>query len=244
MPRSPAITQKVLACSTKVASDTRNLRFALPVTHISRPLDHAREPHEAYLTRFARCEGSILFLGMNPGPWGMSQTGVPFGEVAAVRSFLGLEGAVDSPADAHPNRPIEGFSCTKSEVSGRRFWGLMQERFGTADAFAASHFVWNWCPLAFMEASGRNRTPDKLPADERLALTGPCDLCLRDLVEILKVPHVIGVGKVAEAAARRALPDEVRVTSILHPSPASPAANRDWSGTVTKQLIEQNVWSA
>ena len=185
-----------------------------------------------------------MFLGMNPGPWGMSQTGVPFGEVAAVRSFLGLEGAVDSPADAHPNRPIEGFSCTKSEVSGRRFWGLMQERFGTADAFAASHFVWNWCPLAFMEESGRNRTPDKLPADERLALTGPCDSCLRDLVEILKVPHVIGVGKVAEAAARRALPDEVRVTSILHPSPASPAANRDWSGTVTKQLAEQDVWSA
>ena len=174
----------------------------------------------------------------------MSQTGVPFGEVSAVRSFLELEGKVVSPKDAHPNRPIEGFSCAKSEVSGRRFWGLMQQRFGTADAFAASHFVWNWCPLAFMEESGRNRTPDKLPADERAALMAPCDTCLRELVEILNVPHVIGVGKVAESAARRALPDAVRVTSILHPSPASPAANRDWSGTVTQQLIQQGVWSA
>ena len=179
-------------------------------------------------------------FGHEPGPWGMSQTGVPFGEVAAVRSFLGLE-TRGSPADAHPRRPIEGFSCTKSSV-GASVLGAHAERFGTADAFAASHFVWNWCPLAFMEVW--TQTPDKLPADERLALTGPCDSCLRDLVEILKVPHVIGVGKVAEAAARRALPDEVRVTSILHPSPASPAANRDWSGTVTKQLIEQNVWSA
>ena len=243
MALSPAIIQKVLACSRKVASDTRGLQFASPVTHISRPLDHAREPHEAYLRRFARCEGTILFLGMNPGPWGMSQTGVPFGEVAAVQSFLGLEGTVDSPADAHPNRPIRGFSCAKSEVSGRRFWGLMQEKFGTADAFAASHFVWNWCPLAFMEESGRNRTPDKLPADERTALTAPCDTCLRELVKILNVPHVIGVGKVAEFAARRALTDDVRVTSILHPSPASPAANRDWSGKVTQQLIEQGVWT-
>ena len=244
MPHSSTITQKVVACSRKAASATRELRFAAPVTHVSRPLDHARAPHEAYLKRFARYGISSLFLGMNPGPWGMSQTGVPFGEVGAVRSFLELEGKVVSPKDAHPNRPIEGFSCAKSEVSGRRFWGLMQQRFGTADAFAASHFVWNWCPLAFMEDSGRNRTPDKLPADERASLTAPCDTCLRELVEILNVPHVIGVGKVAESAARRALPDDVRVTSILHPSPASPAANRDWSGTVTQQLIEQDVWSA
>ena len=244
MPSTSTISQKVLACSRKVASATRDLRFASPVTHVSRPLDHAREPHEAYLKRLARRGVNSLFLGMNPGPWGMSQTGVPFGEVGAVRSFLGLGGKVVSPQDAHPNRPIEGFSCAKSEVSGRRFWGLMQEKFGTVDAFAASHFVWNWCPLAFMEQSGRNRTPDKLPADERAALTTPCDTCLRELVEILNVPHVIGVGKVAESAARRALPDDVRVTSILHPSPASPAANRDWSGTVTQQLIEQGVWSA
>ena len=243
MTNSATITQRVLSCSRHVASATRTLHFSKPVTHVSRPLDHAKEPHEAYLRQYSRIGISSLFLGMNPGPWGMSQTGVPFGEVGAVRCFLKLNGKVVSPKDAHPNRPIEGFSCAKSEVSGRRFWGLMQERFCAADAFAASHFVWNWCPLAFMEESGRNRTPDKLPADERAALSAPCDTCLRELVEILNVPHVIGVGKVAESAARRALPDAVRITSILHPSPASPAANRDWSGTVTQQLIEQGVWS-
>ena len=244
MPRLSAITDRVLACSRDVAAATRGLTFSDPVTHVSRPLDHARVPHEAYLKKYARGGVKSLFLGMNPGPWGMSQSGVPFGEVEAVRSFLQIDGAVNAPVDAHPDRPIEGFSCPKSEVSGRRFWTLMQEKFGTADAFASSHFVWNWCPLAFMERSGRNRTPDKLPAEERLKLSDPCDHCLRTLVEIFNVPLVIGVGKVAEAAARRALPDGVQVSCILHPSPASPAANRDWSGTVTRQLIDHGVWSS
>jgi single-strand selective monofunctional uracil DNA glycosylase len=31
---------------------------------------------------------------------------------------------------------------------------------------------------------------------------------------------------------------------VLHPSPASPAANRGWAEAATRQLIEQGVWQA
>ena len=33
----------------------------------------------------------VVFLGMNPGPFGMAQVGVPFGEVAAVRDWLRID---------------------------------------------------------------------------------------------------------------------------------------------------------
>jgi single-strand selective monofunctional uracil DNA glycosylase len=68
----------------------------------------------------------------------MAQTGVPFGEVGLVRDFLGIEAKVDQPARVHPKRPIEGFACMRSEVSGRRVWGWVQDRFGSADALGQS----------------------------------------------------------------------------------------------------------
>ncbi len=192
----------------------------------------------------------VLLLGMNPGPWGMAQTGVPFGEVAAVRDWLGLRGKIGSPPDPHPKRPIEGLSCGRSEVSGRRLWGLMRERFGAPEDFAREHFILNYCPLVFMEVGGRNRTPDKLPADERAGLDAACDQHLRDALTILRPEFVVGVGRFAERKATAAvqhLPVDSaapNVATILHPSPASPAANRDWAGRATAQLIAAGIWSA
>ncbi len=61
---------------------------------------------------------------MNPGPWGMVQSGVPFGEVAAVRDWMKIKSSAKQPKSVHPKRPIEGLSCKRSEVSGRRLWGL------------------------------------------------------------------------------------------------------------------------
>ena len=167
---------------------------------------------------------------MNPGPWGMVQTGVPFGEIEHVRDWLGLEAPVARPAAEHPKRPIEGFSCSRREVSGRRLWGWARERFGTPERFFARFFVWNYCPLVFMEESGRNRTPDKLPVAERDPLFAACDRALAEAVEVLGVRRIVGIGKFAEGRAREALAGrDVEIGSILHPSPASPAANRGWA---------------
>lgn len=204
------------------------LRFGAPVTHVYNPLRYARAPFEQYLERYGKKTGRAVLLGMNPGPFGMAQTGVPFGEVAHVREFLGIEAAVTRPEHEHPKRPVEGFGCTRSEVSGARLWGWARARYGTARSFFARFFVLNYCPLAFLEDSGRNRTPDKLPAAEREPLYAACDRALREAVEELRPSVVVGVGAFATARAQQALGEGVTIGTMLHPSPASPRANRGW----------------
>jgi single-strand selective monofunctional uracil DNA glycosylase len=228
----------------RLSRDVAGLRFAAPVARVYDPLDYARRPHAAYLDAYAGSRKRVVFLGMNPGPFGMAQTGVPFGDVAQVRDFLGIEQPVGRPASEHPKRPVHGFACTRSEVSGTRLWGAIARHYGSAARFFADHFVANYCPLLFLEASGRNRTPDKLPAAEREALYRACDRHLLRLVEVLEPIWVVGIGAFAEARARAALGDRVRVARVLHPSPASPLAQRDWAGTVRRELIAQGVCPA
>jgi single-strand selective monofunctional uracil DNA glycosylase len=211
------------------------------------PLDYAWAVHEAYLRAFGASAKRVLFLGMNPGPFGMMQTGVPFGEVAAVRDWLGLRAPVKSPARSHPRRPVEGFACARSEVSGRRLWGLFTRRFESADAFFRDHFVVNYCPLAFLDEGGRNLTPDKFPSAQTARLFAACDAHLRRVTAILAPGWVIGIGDFAEKRARLALADGTETGGlqfgrILHPSPASPAANRDWAGTATRQMEALGLW--
>ncbi len=217
------------------------MSFAAPVHTVYDPTRYAHRPMKQYFERYGHPSKRILFLGMNPGPWGMAQTGVPFGEIAAVRDWMGICEPVESPEVEHAKRPIQGFDCARSEVSGRRLWGGFAEWFESADAFFKDHYVANYCPLAFMEEGGRNRTPDKLPAAERLPLEQACDEHLRQVVELLEIERVIGVGRFAETVAKRALGDAVGFGMILHPSPASPAANRGWAEQAQGQLREQGL---
>jgi single-strand selective monofunctional uracil DNA glycosylase len=219
------------------------LSFAPPVSYVYNPLQYAWPAHEEYLRRYGTGGKRVLFLGMNPGPFGMAQTGVPFGEIPAVRDWLGIETPIGHPPREHPRRPIAGFDCKRSEVSGHRLWGLFAERFGSPAKFFKHHLVANYCPLAFLEASGRNRTPDKLPAKEKAALFAACDQHLRTTVEVLQPEWLIGVGDFAAKRAREIFPDAtLKIGQILHPSPACPASNRDWSGKATAQLQKLGVW--
>jgi single-strand selective monofunctional uracil DNA glycosylase len=237
-------SNRLVAAARKLGDACDALDFAAPITHVYNPLDYAFEAHRSYLERFGRTKKRVVFLGMNPGPFGMVQTGVPFGEIATVRDWMGISDGVVKPAAENPQRPIEGFACARSEVSGRRLWGLFAEKFGSADTFFAQHFVANYCPLAFFEG-GRNATPDKLPAAEQAPLLAACDAHLRTLMETLEAEWLIGVGAWAEQRGRAALGGlPVKFGRVLHPSPASPAANRGWAAAATKQLIEQGVWEA
>ena len=212
---------------------------------ILNPLEYAWHLHQEYLTRYGTRDSTPLeaiFLGMNPGPWGMAQTGVPFGEVAAVRDWLGICTPVERPEVEHPKRPVEGFGCSRSEVSGRRVWSWARDVFGTPERFFDRFFVANYCPLLFLESSGRNRTPDRLPASERRALERVCDLALERTIATLHPERVIGLGNFAERCAKRVLSGSgVKVDRVLHPSPASPAANRGWDRQVTQQLFDLGV---
>jgi single-strand selective monofunctional uracil DNA glycosylase len=219
------------------------LTFKPPVTHVYNPLVYAWAPYAAYLEHFGATRKRVVFLGMNPGPFGMVQTGVPFGEVAAVRDWLKIERAVGKPEREHPRRPVTGFACARSEVSGRRLWGLFAEQFGSPRRFFAGHIVVNYCPLAFLESSGRNRTPDKLAASEKEAVFTACDRHLRAVVAALKPGWVVGVGSFAARRAAEVFQGSpIRIGQILHPSPASPAANRNWKGLAGRQLQALDIW--
>ena len=219
------------------------LRFAPPVSHVYNPLDYAWAAHETYLRRFGDSRKRVIFLGMNPGPFGMAQTGVPFGEISSVRDWLGIQEKIGKPALEHPKRPVQGFDCTRSEVSGQRLWGLFAKSFDSAKDFSREHLVMNYCPLVFIESTGKNRTPDKLPAAEREELFKACNTHLREAVEILKPAWVVGVGDFAMKRAEEIFPNgPVKIGRILHPSPASPAANRGWAEAATRQLREMGIW--
>jgi single-strand selective monofunctional uracil DNA glycosylase len=222
----------------RLAAEVDALSFAPPTTYVYDPLTYARAPHEDYLRRYGAGPKEVVLIGMNPGPFGMAQTGVPFGDPAFVREWMGITGTVTQPPRVHPKRPVVGLASTRTEVSGTRLWGWARARFGSADAFFARFFVLNYCPLVFMEASGKNRIPEKLPADEREPLFAACDRALADALALLAPQVVVGVGAFAEARARAVLGggSGARVGRVLHPSPASPLANRGWAEQAEQSL--------
>ena len=220
----------------------RPLRFGPPITHVYNPLEYARASLRQYEAKFASTPKEVVFLGMNPGPWGMAQTGIPFGEIAAVRDWMQIDAPVGTPSEMHPKRPVTGLSCTRSEVSGRRLWGWAQKKFKTPDRFFKRFFVANYCPLLFIENSGRNRTPDQIRVAERKPLQEICDHALRRTIEYFRPRYVVGVGKFAEKRARIAIDDQkVKIGVISHPSPANPQANRGWESLIVKQLATLGI---
>ncbi len=228
--------------SQELRSTVAPLRFGSAVAFVYNPLDYAWHAHAAYLDRYGQGRREVLLLGMNPGPWGMAQTGVPFGEVAAVRDWMGIEAAVGRPRREHPKKPVLGFACRRSEVSGARLWGWARQRFGTPRRFFKTFFVANYCPLMFLDAGGRNLTPDKLrgPAIDRLHRA--CDAALVELVRLLRPRIVVGVGAFAEARARIALQGlDLKIGRMPHPSPASPAANRGWARQAEQALAHLGI---
>jgi single-strand selective monofunctional uracil DNA glycosylase len=238
------IAQSLRRATQRLRREIAPLRFGAPVTHVYNPLDYAGSPHRLYIERFGASPKRVVFLGMNPGPFGMVQTGVPFGAVANVRDWLKIEARVSRPEREHPKRPILGFECPRTEVSGARLWGAIEAVFVTPEHFFERCFIANFCPLAFVEESGRKRIPEKLPTEERDPLFEACDRHLRSVVRILKPEWVVGIGRFAESRARAVLGDSVRIGHILHPSPANPRAQRDWGGTVRSELRTQGVCAA
>ncbi len=240
-----SIAKELIEATGLLCKKLEPLTFSEPVTHVYNPLLYAQDSHRQYLTRFGDSKKKTLFMGMNPGPWGMAQTGVPFGEIPSVRDWMGISAPVKKPAKEHPKRPIEGFDCAKSEVSGRRLWGMFSEKHKKAEDFFAENYVVNYCPLVWMEASGKNRTPDKLPKAEMAPVNDACDEYVLRHIKLLEPDYLIGVGAYAENCLKRICKDTEmapNIGKILHPSPASPAANKGWPHKAIEQLQEIGIW--
>ena len=227
--------------SRQLADAVDRLSFPEPVACVYNPLQYARQSHERFLD-YGKPGVPNLLLGMNPGPWGMAQTGIPFGEISFVRQWMALSGKITQPPNLHPKRPIDGFACTRSEVSGRRLYGWAQERYGEPKKFFKNFLVLNYCPLVFMKESGANFTPDKLSKAAAEPLFDACAKALQETVRVLKPKRLIGVGKFAAAQARQDLgSNKITIETILHPSPASPMANRGWAPQAEKQLLAMGI---
>ncbi len=224
-----------------------DLSFSPPIAFTYNPLMYAQAPYEHYVHRFGAQPKQIVFLGMNPGPWGMAQTGVPFGDVVSVREWMGIEAPICTPAVLHPKRPVLGFACQRREVSGRRLWSLMADRFGTSEAFFATHFVLNYCPLAFFDASGRNITPDKLRVKDRTPLFAACDAHLKSAVTVLQPQWLVAIGRFTATRIARVIGGGAQgrpaTVTIPHPSPANPQANQGWDRKVTDIMRSSGAWT-
>lgn len=238
-------SRALITAYRRLSSAAGRLRFAPPVRYVYNPLAYAREPAELYLSRYAAGRKEALFMGMNPGPWGMAQTGVPFGAIPMAGGWLGIREPVQAHEGGHPRVPVKGFDCTRSEVSGMRLWGFLRDTYGTAQAMARELFVANYCPLLFLDDDGRNLTPDRISRADQPALFAACDAHLREVIAALEPQWLVGVGLFAAGRARAVaeaggLP--VRVASIPHPSPANPKSQKDWPGQAAAALRAAGVW--
>lgn len=232
----------LIAIASELASAVSRLSFGPPAAFVYNPLEYAWQPHRTYLERYGQAPKEILLVGINPGPWGMVQTGVPFGDVVMVRDWLGILAQVGRPAREHPSRPVLGFACRRREVSGMRLWGWAKQTYGTPQRFFTRFFVLNYCPLAFFTEAGENLTPDRLPAGDRRPLLSACDVALKTAVEYLNPKYVFGVGGFAARRVGAALSGmDVVSGTIPHPSPLNPAANRGWAQALEKALAEKSV---
>lgn len=244
-----SVGDQLLALEAKLAQELAILQYPDPVEYVYNPIEYAVIPHTQYVKSYAdKSPKPILFLGMNPGPWGMAQTGVPFGEVDMVKNWLAIHGQVGQPLRQHPKRVIEGFSCKRREVSGQRFWTLFKNVCGTPQKFAEKCLVYNHCPLIFMGKTGKNLTPPDMPLQTRNKVMALCDEALCKIIELYEVKEIVGLGRFAEARARKVLQEngmvkDVKVHFLIHPSPASPAANAGWDSLARESLEKSGILS-
>lgn len=161
---SESTAEKLLSIEKQLSTRVQSITFQSSVQYVYNPLEYAFDTHAMYVRKYCNGPKKILFLGMNPGPWGMSQTGVPFGEISMVRDWLKISGSIGVPSKEHPDRKVTGFECTRSEISGRRLWGLFKDLCDSPENFFRYAYMHNYCPLALMDVKARNITPAELKA--------------------------------------------------------------------------------
>ncbi|KAL6265195.1 hypothetical protein P5V15_005279 [Pogonomyrmex californicus] len=237
---STFISDKVLSIEQELCIKLKDVTFPSSIQYIYNPLEYASETHAMYVRKYCTGMKKILFIGMNPGPWGMSQTGVPFGEINMVRDWLKISGPVGNPSKEHPDRRVTGFQCTRSEVSGFRLWGLFRDFCGSPENFFQNAYVHNYCPLAFMDGKARNITPAEIKSEGQKILHEACDKALIDIIQLLKTEIVVGIGNYAEKRAQIAVQTgglSVQVMVLRHPSPRV-VGNQNWNETAMRRLNE------
>ncbi|XP_014609875.1 PREDICTED: single-strand selective monofunctional uracil DNA glycosylase-like isoform X1 [Polistes canadensis] len=232
------ISERLLLIEQELCQQLKTIKFPSKVEYVYNPIIYAFEVHAKYVQTYCNESKKILFLGMNPGPWGMSQTGVPFGEISMVRDWLKIQGFIGKPSKEQPDRKVTGFDCKRSEISGKRLWGLFKDLCGTPQNFFKHSYVHNYCPIALMDRKGKNITPADLKKEEQKLIHELCDQALSKIIQLLDVKIVVGVGRFAEKRAQAVVSADnlsAQVLWITHPSPRS-VGNQNWDEKTKQRL--------
>ena len=72
------LCEDLIKLEQELCSSLSLLSFSSPVTHVYNPLIYAKETHQNFVRKYCKVGHKVLFLGMNPGPFGMAQNGVSF----------------------------------------------------------------------------------------------------------------------------------------------------------------------
>ncbi|XP_045776673.1 single-strand selective monofunctional uracil DNA glycosylase [Maniola jurtina] len=221
--------------------------FNLPpaVKCVYNPSIYARYTFEMYARKYCNTKKKIMFFGMNPGPWGMSQTGVPFGEISSVRDWLGIEGPVNKPPHEIRERPVDGFDCKRTEVSGKRFWGLLKTICGTPENFFKTSFVYNYINQQWMKSNGCNLTPGDFKVSDMEPLYNICDPIFVKILKLYEVEIVVAIGKFCETRAQKAIKkylpsSSIKILYLSHPSPRS-VNNNNWEQKALEELKRHDL---
>lgn len=72
----PSISDELLSIEQRQCSQLLEIEYPSPVTHVYNPLSYASQTHQNFVRRYGNGRKKVLFVGMNPGPFGMAQNGV------------------------------------------------------------------------------------------------------------------------------------------------------------------------
>jgi len=190
------------------------------------PLEYLWLQYGYYTSCYHNQYPRAMIIGMNPGPKGMSQTGIPFGSPNIIPSILPNKSLFNEIRDnegspvSSPHRRITGPSNTTVEVSGNRLWSALIKRYGDFKSITSEIFVDNICPLLFLcgKNGSKNLTPDKLtPSPAKIILIRLCTERLQKIYQCLGEPsNIVALGRWSHKFLEKMFP-KVRVTYILHP---------------------------
>ncbi|KAF7991960.1 hypothetical protein HCN44_010761 [Aphidius gifuensis] len=229
------IPNNLLNIELNLSINLDKLNYNNPIDYIYCPIIYAKTVHFNYLNKYCRDKKNIMILGMNPGPWGMSQTGVPFGEINIVIDWLKINGHIDKPKRQHEQRQVDGFSCKRSEISGRKFWSLFKKLSNNPDTFFRHCFLRNFFKPTIIIII--------IAGPEQKKLQEFCDQALIEVIKILDVKVIIGVGRFSEQRAKKVVKTAKLSTKVLwmiHPSPRA-TIGKNWQNLTLDFLKKENL---
>jgi single-strand selective monofunctional uracil DNA glycosylase len=212
--------------------------------------------HARFRRAYPMSPRPLLVFGLNPGPYGMAQTGVPFTDLKRLESALpGLwkdlvasGEPVTRPGLAPPS--LARHLTRTFESSSVRVYRFLERAYGRPELALREVVFVNPCPLLFIDPeTGANRTPADLPRALRARKAAELVHAFEELrratvleaVAELEPRGAILLGRDVAAAVGEALRAALGARSVVeweHPARAVPET---WSRGLADELRKRGL---